>query len=73
VNLKLEGNTEPVEVNVDKPSFWNSTCHELISKEIGKWLMKNGFAPWPKYNPPKLILEPMSHNRFVVNKSVIKG
>jgi len=73
VILELEGYPEPVEVNIDKFSFWNSICHELISKEIGKWLIKNGFAPWPKYNPPKLSLEPLSHNRFVVTKPVMKG
>ena len=58
VTLVLEGQGAPVEVNVDKPSFWNKTCRELISAEVGRWLIKNGLVPWPKGRPPKLVLEP---------------
>ena len=41
------------EVNIDKLSFWSPTCHELINHEIGKWLIANGYAWWPKSSPPK--------------------
>lgn len=45
-------------VNVAKSSFWNDTCRELISKEIGLWLIASGNAPWPKGHPPVLKLTP---------------
>ena len=64
--LKLEGKTGDIEVNTDKPSFWNSTCRELISKEIGLWLRSNGRAPWIKDQPPKLQLEPVGERTFKV-------
>ncbi len=60
VTLILEGQTQPIEINISKPSFWGETCHELISAEIGRWLKQNGLTPWAKGNPPKLVLEPMS-------------
>jgi hypothetical protein len=56
VGLYLPGKDQPTMVNVDKDSLWNKSCRELISKEIGAWLMGNGMAPWPKGNPPRLKL-----------------
>ena len=32
--LRLEGQAGDISVNTDKPSFWNYTCRELISKDI---------------------------------------
>jgi hypothetical protein len=47
VKLHLSGNINPIEeVNVDKPSFWNRTCGELISQEIGLCLQRNNAATW---------------------------
>jgi hypothetical protein len=69
VALVLEGGDAPVKVNVGKPSFWGKTCRELISAEIGRWLMKNGLAPWPKGHPPRLALEPLGEaGRFLLKK-----
>jgi len=62
--LKLEGEGGEVLVNVRKLSFLNSTCRELISKDIGMWLIKNGKAPWPKGHPPKMKMEHTGGNRF---------
>ena len=59
VILVLEDWSIPVEINVAKPSFWGETCHELISAQVGRWLLKNRLAPWPENRPPKLILEPL--------------
>ena len=64
--LKLEGKTGDIEVNTDKPSFWNDTCRELISKDIGLWLRSNGRAPWIKGQLPKLQLEPVGERTFKV-------
>jgi hypothetical protein len=64
--LQLEGYSQDVEVNVNKPSFWGPNCRELISKHIGIWLIDNSLAPWPKRKPPKLIMEPIQGNNFSV-------
>jgi hypothetical protein len=68
VLLQLDGWQEPVEVNVGKPSFWNGTCRELISHEIGRWLKEQKLASWPKNHPPKLVLEPLGEDRFSLRK-----
>ena len=64
VVLALEGKKDDVTVNVRKKSFWTPECRELINKQVGLWLIKNGKAPWPKGRPPKIRLEPTSGNRF---------
>jgi hypothetical protein len=56
--LLLENQANPIEVNVAKPSFWSPVCRELIHAEIGRWMLQNSLAPWPKGKPPKLVLEP---------------
>jgi len=66
VFLELEGEVEGVVVNVKKPSFRGITCRELISKDIGVWLIKNGKAPWPKGHPPKMKMEHIDDNKFKV-------
>ena len=66
VTLHLEGVGGFLDVNIDKPSFWGEICRELISKEIGQWLIKNERAPWPKGEPPKLELSPMVEGQFQV-------
>lgn len=72
VFVLLEGQSQPIEINVAKKSFWAKTCGELISSEIGRWLIKNGMQTWQKYKAPKLVLEPMADsidgNRFYLHK-----
>lgn len=46
-------------------SFWRS-CSELRSLKIGQWLLHHGLAPWPRGRPPKLTVEPIGDNGFVV-------
>ena len=36
--LELDGEAQPMEVNINKTSFWNETCHELIHNKVGQWL-----------------------------------
>lgn len=64
--LDLEGYSQKVEFNVDKPSFWGPNCRELISRHIGIWLIENNLAPWPKGKPPKLNLESLDGNKFLL-------
>jgi hypothetical protein len=44
-------------------SFWRSST-ELRSADIGKWLLHNEVAPWPKGGPPGVIVTPDVDNRF---------
>jgi len=69
VTLELESQAKRFDVNIAKPSFWSNACRELISAEIGCWLIQNGLAPWTKGMPPKLILESMGGNRFRLRKA----
>jgi hypothetical protein len=66
VALHLSGRELPATVNIDKASFWNDTCRELISRDIGSWLIENGMAPWPQGNPPSLHLIARSERAFDV-------
>jgi hypothetical protein len=66
VKLHLAGRSRPVEVNIDKPSFWGLNCRELVKKEIGLWLIEEGLAPWTKWEPPKLTLESVGPAELLV-------
>ena len=66
--LSIPDATGEVEINIAKSSFWNQSCRELISKEIGNWLIKSDLAPWPSRQPPKFILERKEGNHFQVKK-----
>ena len=56
VTLILPGGAEAIVVNVNKPSFWNDTCRELISADLRRWMIARGLAPWPHGKPPRFIL-----------------
>lgn len=43
-----------------------TTCPELRSAEIGRWLLSSGLAPWPERKPPKLRLQQMKKDHFKV-------
>ncbi len=53
---------ETVSVALSK-SFWRS-CPELRSAAIGRWLLRNRLAPWPRGLPPTLLLRHVAGNRF---------
>jgi len=59
-------NGATADVNIDKSSFWNDTCRELISAEIGHWLLEAKLAPWPKRKPPKIELLRRGNDTFEV-------
>ncbi|GDY33043.1 hypothetical protein GTS_46760 [Gandjariella thermophila] len=44
-------------------SFWRR-CAELRSASIGRWLLGRGLAPWPKGQPPRLVLRHLHGDRF---------
>ena len=66
VFVELPNSKVPIEINIAKPSFWNNTCRELISQEIGIWLRSEGLAPWVKGKPPKFELVHTGGNLFKV-------
>jgi hypothetical protein len=47
-------------------SFWRR-CSELRNAKIGKWMINNRLAPWPKGSPPNLKLEPIAEGKFSLN------
>ncbi len=59
ISLFLPEQQKPIKVNVDKNSFWKDrkACRELLSKEIGLWLIYKGYAKWPTNSPPEFELE----------------
>lgn len=66
--IELERELKLIEVNIDKESFWNDTCRELISVKIGKWMIKRNIAPWRKDKPPTLRLERITDRLFSLSQ-----
>lgn len=66
IYLHLAGTEAPVRANIAKASFWNDTCREVISKEIGLWLISHRLAPWRVGHPPRLLMEPIGDRGFSV-------
>ena len=67
IYLLLPGENEAFAVNIDKPSFWNDTCRELIHKRIKEWLTVHGYIPWQKGHPPKFEMRCMEDNYFTIH------
>ena len=61
VTIELE-NWGTTQANLT-PSFWRR-CTEARGREIGKFLLVHGPAPWPKGRPPRLKLELIGPRRF---------
>ena len=66
VALWLPDADRPIHVNIDNASFWNSTCRELISSEIGRWLLNGRMAPWPLGRPPRFELQRIGEGAFEI-------
>jgi len=52
--MKREPEVEAAMRYVAETDFWRSSS-ELRSAEIGRWLIVNKLAPWPKGHPPSSI------------------
>jgi hypothetical protein len=52
-------------------SFWKpeTPCAELRDAAIGRWLIAQEAAPWPKGSPPRLVLAPLGPKCFSVTLS----
>ena len=66
IELPRPGGSLIAEVNVAKKSFWGGQCRELISKDIGLWLLDRGHAPWPAGAPPKFEVMRIGERQFRV-------
>jgi len=55
-------NGEVVDVSLSE-KFW-TTCPELRSSVIGRWMLGLGVIPWAKGKPPWFDLEPVGERRF---------
>lgn len=64
ITLELPGQSDPVEIDISKKSFWSSTCRELVSQDIGKWLISNNYAPWIPGLAPQFLPEKVGEQRF---------
>ena len=58
------------EANVDRDAFWGPQCREVISQDIGQWLLSNGHAPWNPGSPPKFEVEATQPRHFHVRRRV---
>ena len=50
-------------------SFW-SRCPELKNREIGRWLVQEGLAPWSRRQPPRLIVRHLGGPAFRIVQAV---
>lgn len=68
VTLRLVGNrtSRVAEANAAKASFWGPQCRELIKREIGRWLIENGFRRWPRNAPPRFRMRLVDRREFEV-------
>ena len=55
-----------VVVNIEKDSFWNGTCMELISTDIREWLYHNGLTAWPKGKPHRFKVDVVGRGHYRV-------
>lgn len=67
--VDLPGVADPVVVRIEPEGFWSEAGQALLSQDLGRWLRRNGLAPWPLGNPPVFILEPVEGNHFRVEKA----
>ncbi|GLI45436.1 hypothetical protein [Methanoculleus bourgensis] len=51
-------------VDVSLPEKFWTTCPELKSAVIGRWMLKQRVIPWAKGKPPEFDLEPIGDRRF---------
>lgn len=54
--------------NSSKESFWSGRCRELISQDIGRWIIGLDLSPWPKHRPPRFTMSPIGPAMFRVER-----
>lgn len=68
VEIELVGKkaTKVAVANIDKDSMWTGSCVHVISADIGRWLIGEGLAPWPKGKRPQFNVHSTGPRRFRV-------
>ena len=66
LHLVAESAVADAEVNCAKDSFWDDTCRELIARDIGRWFIDLGLAPWPRGRPLRFTMSPIEPSVFRV-------
>jgi len=61
-------NGESVEISLSE-TFW-TTCPELRSSAIGRWMLNRGGIPWAKGKPPQFDLESIGDQRFRLTRGL---
>ncbi len=67
--LEIEGNDEPVEVRLDQEKLWGEAPYAIPCAELGRWMRRNGMAPWARGAAPVFELNQLEGNRFRVRKA----
>jgi hypothetical protein len=44
-------------------AFWRK-CPEFRGAPVTAWMRRHGLAPWPRGQPPEVVLTPLGRNRF---------
>jgi hypothetical protein len=68
IALPVDSGYVLTEANIDKESFWDD-CRELITKDIGLWMLGRKYAPWQKGLPPRFTAWPIGVTSFRVELS----
>ena len=68
--VPTESGTLSITFNIDKDSFWMPSCHKLISRKFGGWLIARGLAPWPCGVPPRFEVEKVSRGAFALTRII---
>ena|SRR5438270_9453786 len=53
-------------------TFW-TTCPEFRGVALKKWFFLHGLAPWQDRKPPKVVLMPLTENRFKLTERSLTG
>jgi hypothetical protein len=67
----LDG-AESTNLNINKSSFWSPSCRELISQNIGRWLIGCGLAPWSLGSPPRVQVAVIGPGQFEIRSPKAK-
>ena len=72
ITLEIEGEAGPVQVPINGEGFWSELGQPLACQALGRWMRKNGLAPWGRGNAPSFVLDLVEGTHFKVSK-VHKG
>lgn len=60
IDLEIDGQTHRLSLS---PTFW-TTCPEVRSAAIGRWLSRRRLVPWPRWRPTAVKLMHIGGRKF---------